>query len=120
MGIFEFDDFVAVHADEVVVGGAFDEIGVVDFGIGAEVEFTKEAAFDEEWECAIDGGAGDGGVDGAGALEEFFSAEVVGVCKGSFDDSGALGGISEATFCEEFLEVAADFCQELGIHFMIG
>ena len=58
VGVLEFDDVVAVDADEVVVVWVVDEVGVVVFLVAAEVDFVEEASFGEEGECAVEGGAG--------------------------------------------------------------
>jgi hypothetical protein len=94
--VFELDDFAAVDADEVIVIGVIDEIGVVVFLIAAEVDFPEEAGGDEEGDGAIDGGAGGGGIDLAGHFPEFFGGVVFGGAEGGFDDDLALGGLAKA------------------------
>lgn len=74
--ILKLDDAVAVDADEVVVLGFIEEIGVVIGLFTAEIDVAKQAALDHEAKGAIDGGSGDGAVDGANAIEEFFGIEV--------------------------------------------
>lgn len=63
VGVIEFDDFLTIDADEVIVVGAFDEVGVVDSFFASEVNFFEEPAFHEERERAIDSCPGDGRVD---------------------------------------------------------
>lgn len=97
VGVFEFDDFVAVDADKVVVSGVVDEIRIIHFDIAPEVEFAKQTAFDKEGKRAVNGGAGDGAVAVPGHGEQLFGT-VVGIrAEGGVDNGITLGGSAEAS-----------------------
>ena len=94
--VFELDDAVAVDADEVIVLGFVEEIGVVVGLFAAEVDVAEEAALDHEGEGAVNGGAGDGAVDAADAVEEFFGVEVLVRGEDGVDDDFALASAAQA------------------------
>ena len=55
--ILEFDHLSAVHADEVVVSGAVNEVWIVSGLAIAELDLVDEICFGEKSEGAINGGA---------------------------------------------------------------
>jgi hypothetical protein len=105
VGVLEFDDAAAVDADEVVVGGFVDEVGVVGGLVVAEVDFAEEVGFDEQAEGAVDGGAGGVGVGFADAVEEFLGGEVFVLGEGGAGDALALGGSPQAFAADEFVQL---------------
>lgn len=106
--VLELDDAVAVDADEVVVLGFVEEIGVVVGLFAAEVDVAEETALDHEGEGAVDGGAGDGAVDAADAVEEFFGVEVFVRGEDGVDDDFALAGAAQAFAGEVVIESLGD------------
>jgi hypothetical protein len=94
--VLELDDLAAVDADEVVVGGAIEEIGVVGGLTVAEVDFLEEAGFGEEGEGAVEGGAGAAGFMSAEPVPEFVGCEVLVGGKNGVHQGVPLGGIAEA------------------------
>lgn len=54
--ILKFDDAIAVDADEVIVLGFVEEIGVVIRLFAAEIDVPEQSTFDHEAEGAVDGG----------------------------------------------------------------
>jgi hypothetical protein len=112
MGIGELDDVAAVDADEVVVVGVVEEVGVVVGDVLAEVDLAEQAALDEEGEGAVDGGAGAVGIELAGAFPELLSGEVFLVAEGGLDDDLARAGTAEALGVEEGVDGLLDFWAE--------
>ncbi len=104
----DFKDFVAIDADDLGDLGVVVFVGVVVFEVFADIDFAQEGAFGHDWEGAIDGGAGDGVVDGAGVVEEFFRREVLLSGEGSFKDGETLVRHTEA------------FGAEVGFEFFAG
>jgi hypothetical protein len=94
--VLEFDDFAAVDADEVGVGGAIEKIGVVSGLTVAEVDFLEEAGFGEEGEGAVEGGAGGSGGFSAEAFPELVGRKMLVGGENGLDESVALGGVAEA------------------------
>lgn len=103
--VFEFDNFSAIDADEVVVGGFVDEVGVVGFLISAEVDFAQQAGFEEDFDGAIDRGAGGGEVFAACALVEFFVGKVLILGKDESHDCFALGRAAHFFLTNECVEL---------------
>lgn len=56
--VFKLDDFSAIDADKVVVGGAVEEVRVVGGLAVAELDFVNESGFVEQGESTVDGGSG--------------------------------------------------------------
>lgn len=75
-GGVDFEDFMAVGADDLGLEGLGAFLGHVVFVVAADVDFADESAFDEEGEGAVDGGAGDGGIEEFGVGEEVFCGEM--------------------------------------------
>ena len=94
--VLEFDDFAAVDADEVVVGGAIEEIGVVGGLTVAEVDFLEEAGLGEEGEGAVEGGAGGPGGLSTEAFPELVGRKMLIGGENGLDEGVALGGVAEA------------------------
>ena len=91
--VFKLDDFSAIDADEVVVGGAVEEVRVVGGLAVAELDFVNEPGFIEEGKSAVNGGAGGCRSGGAEAVEELFRGEMFVGSKDDLDDLIALGGL---------------------------
>src|SRR6266850_5183173 len=73
----ELDNLVAILADDVIVVRMLRVIGVVELVVFAEIHFTKQAALGQKWQGAIDRGAGNGFVTGAGPFEKLLGGEVL-------------------------------------------
>lgn len=73
----ELDDFFAVVADDMTVVGMLGVVGVVELIILAEIHFADEAAFSQQGQGAIDGGAGDGFVFLTRPFEQLFRGEML-------------------------------------------
>lgn len=108
MVVFELEDFAAINTDEVIVGGAVEEVGVVGGLAVAEVDLVEEVGFSQEREGAIEGGAGGGGALFAKALEEFLCCEVFVGGENELHDGVTLGGLSETFGANERIEFFAN------------
>lgn len=87
---------VAVEADylsELVFPAA---VGEVKFVVAPDINFADEAAFGKDGQGAVDGGAGDGAVNGAGSVEKALCRKVVGVIVRSVKDGHTLIGDTQA------------------------
>lgn len=104
MGVLEFDHFSAIDADEVVVGGAVDEVGVVVFLAIAEVDLVNEIGLIEESKGAVDGGTGRFGTRKTQPVEEFIGCEVLIRGKNDLYDFIALGCLTQSLFADELVE----------------
>ena len=56
--VFKLDDLSAINTDEMIVGRAVEEVGVVGLLAVAELDFVNEFGFVEQGESAVDGGSG--------------------------------------------------------------
>lgn len=87
---------VAVEADylsELVFPAA---VGEVKFVVAPDINFADEAAFGKDGQGAVNGGARDGAVNGAGSVEKALCREVVGVIVRSVKDGHALIGHAQS------------------------
>lgn len=103
----DFEDLVAIHADDLGDLGIVVGVGEVVLQVFADIDFADERGLGHDRERAVDGGAGDGVVDGAGVIEEFFGGEVLFLAEGGFEDREALLSDAKAFFGEVGLEFFA-------------
>jgi hypothetical protein len=101
--VFEFDDFSAAGADQMIV-----VVHVIDEFIAgvaaAKLMLLREAALAEEVECSIDGGKADGPVDLLDLLVEFLGGDVpLGLQKHLEDHISLLGNL-EVVLGDVFLK----------------
>ena len=82
-------------------------VGAVEFFPGADVHLSQQGAFGHDREGAIDGGAGNGVVDGAGKINELLGGEMLGLGKRGLEDREALAGHAEALLGEKTAEFFA-------------
>ena len=106
--VFELEHFATINTDEVVVGGAVEEVGVVGGLAVAKIDFVEEVGFGEKGEGAVEGGAGGGGALLAKAFEEFFSSKVLVGGENELHDGVTLGGLTETFGADKRVEFFAD------------
>ena len=102
---FEFDDPLAVLADDVAMIGVRCVIWIVKLMILAEIHFAEQAALDQEWEGAIDGGARDRGVDPTRPIEQLLRSEMLFCAEDGVEDGLALARHAEIFRPEELDEL---------------
>src|SRR6266571_6690926 len=100
----EFDDFFAVLADDVIMVGMLGVVWVVKFVIFAEIHFADEAAFGQQGQGAIDGGAGNRFVPPARPFQKLLGGKMLAGAEGRFDDGLALSGQTEVFLREKIHE----------------
>lgn len=105
--ILELDDLSAIDTDEVVVGGALEEIGIVSGLAVAEVDFLQESGLGEEGEGAVEGGAGGGGPGFSEAFPEVVGGEMFMGSEDDVEDGVPLGRVTEAFSLDEGLQPLA-------------
>src|SRR5690606_33458771 len=103
----DLEDLVAVHADDLGDLRVVALVGQVVFEIFADIDLPEQGALDHDGQGAIDGGAGDGVVDGAGVVEGFLGGEVLLLRKGRLEYGQALVGHPQAFGAEVGLEFGA-------------
>lgn len=57
MIVFKLHDTVTVHADEVIVLGFVEEVGIVKSLVAPQINFTQQFAFHEQAQGAVNGGS---------------------------------------------------------------
>ena len=102
--VLELDDLAAVDADEMVVGGVVEEVGVVGGLAVAEVDFLEEAGLGEEAEGAVEGGAGAAGLLAAEAVPEFVGGEVLIGGEDGLHEGLALGSVAQALVLDKGIQ----------------
>ena len=110
--VFKLDDTVAVDADEVVVLGFVEEIGVVVGLVAPEIDVAEKTTFDHEGKGPIDGGAGDGAIHGADTVEEFFRIKMFVRGEHRVHNDLALAGAAQTFAGKVVIESLGD----LGVH----
>jgi len=108
--VFEFNHLAAVDADEMIVIGGFEKVGVVNALVAAEVDLAQEAAFDKKRNGAINGGSRSFWVDPASFFEKLFSGEMIIPGKGGFHNDIALRSSAQPALLDEGVEAFFDFC----------
>lgn len=108
VAVFKLDDFAAIDTDEMVVGGAVEEVGVVGGLAVAEFNFVNEVGLGEKGQGAVNGGAGGPGTGGAKTVEEVVGSEVFVSGEDDFDDFIPLRGLPESLFADEIIQSCAD------------
>jgi len=119
-GVFDFDDLLAVLADDVAGGrGAIDFVMLV--GAALEIDFSQNAAFDQEREETIDRGQGNQTVLLPGRGQELLRLK--GARKGQRRADDGFAGRRELRF---FLAEEVDsnpvkvFVGSLGVHTQVS
>lgn len=102
----EFDDPLAIFANDVVVMRVFGVIGIVELVVFAEIHFPDQPTLGEQWQGSIDRGARDGGITAPGPLEELFSREVFFGAERRLDDSLTLRGEPQVLSRKELSKAA--------------
>src|SRR5690348_5347566 len=87
---FEFNDFVAVLADDVIVVGMLSVVWVVEFVVFAEIHLANEAALGQQWQCSVYRRARDGLVPLPGPFQKLLGGEVLAGAENGFDDGLTL------------------------------
>lgn len=108
--VLKLNDAITIEADEVIVLGLVEEIGVVVCLIATELHDAQEIAFLKEAEGAVNGGAGDGAVNFPDHVQQFICIEVAIRGKGCLDDNIPLSGVSQALGGKVLAESFIDSC----------
>ena len=74
-----------------------------------QIEFVNQALAFEQVERAIDGDAGDAGIEFLGTFEDFSGVEMAARCFHDLEQDAALFGEANATRSEGLLQVAGSF-----------
>jgi hypothetical protein len=106
--VLELDDLAAVDANEVVVGRAVEEVGIVGGLAVAKIDFLEEGGLGEEGESAVEGGSGGAGVRSAEAFPKLVGAEVLVSGKNRVNDGVALAGLAQSLLFDEGVEALPD------------
>ena len=92
LGTFEFDNLLAILANDVVMMGMAGVIGVVEFVVFAEIHFANQATLSEQGQSAIDRGARNRFVLLARPGKELVRGEMFLGAEGRVDDRLTLCG----------------------------
>ncbi len=105
--VLEFDDFIAVHANEVVVRWAVYEVGIIDFCVRSEFKLAQQAAFDKQGERPVNGRPGNRLVDVPSSVKQFLGGKMVGRSKRSLNNRFTLVRAAETFGGEKLLKAPA-------------
>ncbi len=111
---FGGDDVSGVHIDEEGVPGLSDRELVVGL-FASDEDVLDDAGGFEEFECAVDGGFGDGVALGFEGVEELVGFEEGVEIDDGVEDFGAFGGVLESLGFEGSAEDRAEWLDELGL-----
>ena len=93
--VLEFQNALAIDADEMVVVRMVDEVRVVDLSPLGEVQFPQQPATHQDRQSAVNGRAAHRGIDLAGHLQKFVGGVVAIGAESRLDDGVALGGLAQ-------------------------
>lgn len=113
-GDFDGDDCAGVGVDEEGVAGLSDGELVVGL-FAVEEDMLDDACGFEEFECAVDGGFGDGVALGFEGVEELVGLEEGFEGDDGVEDLGAFGGVFEPFCFECASEDGAEGFDEFGL-----
>src|SRR4051812_26273934 len=82
----ELDDLFTVLADNMVVVRMLGVVWVVELVFFAEIHFADKAAFGEERERPVNGGAGDRFITAARPFQKLFRGEMLASAENGLDD----------------------------------
>ena len=110
MGILKLHDTSAIDANEVIVRGLVEKVGVVGGLVVSEIDFTKQIRFDQKTERAIDSGARGFRIEFSGTIKEFICREmfVFGEC--GLDDGFTLAGSAQPLAADKFVKSFLNIC----------
>ena len=108
--IFKFDYAITIEADQVIVLGLVEEIGIVIGLVPAKVHDAEEVALLQEAEGAVNSSAGDGTINFADHIQELLGVKMSVCSKSCLDDDIPLPGISQALRCDVLAESFFDSC----------
>ena len=111
MVILEFYYFSAVYADEVIVGGFFEEVWIVSGLPVAEVDFLKKLRLCQEGEGPVEGSSRCAGFGPPQLLPQFVCRKVLVALKNDVYDSIALRSLPEAFRPDESIKLLLNLCQ---------
>lgn len=120
MLILKLHHAVAVLADQVVVLGFVEKIGVVVREVAAQVHLPQQTAFHEQTQRAVHGGPRNGAVDLADHLEQFLGIEMLMGRKGRVDNRLSLLRSAQTFAGKESVEALVDFGVNVGHERKIG
>jgi len=103
-GGINFEDFVAVPANDLGLKVFVLFIGGVVFVVFADVDFPENVAFNEDGEGAVNGGSGNGVINLPCQGEQFLGGVVVVVFVDGFKYGSALIGKAQVFLGEECLK----------------
>ena len=100
----ELDDLLAVLADDVIVVRMFGVVRVVELVVFAEIHFTEQPALSQKRQGAINCGAGNRFVAGAGPFEKLLGGEMLLGAENGFNDGLTLRSQAQVFLREEINE----------------
>jgi len=102
--VLEFDDSIAIHANQMVVMRMIYEIGIVEFVLLAEIHFLEEPAFYQQRQCPVYCSSRHGFFDLACHGEKVFRGVMLGGAESGFDDRVTLCGMPKPFGGDEFIK----------------
>lgn len=102
--VLELHHTAAVDADEVVVRGLVEKVGVVGGLVVAEVDFAQQLRLQQQAERPVNRGARGLGIQLARALVELLGGEMLVLGEGRSNDRLALAGPPQFLAADEFVE----------------
>ena len=105
----EFDYFVAIHANEVVVVRVLKEIGIVVFDILSQIDLRQQTRFDQQGKRSVEGRAGNRAVDLPRSFPQIICRKVLVTAERSLDDDLPLARTSQSLSLKELVNLSLDF-----------
>lgn len=93
--ILKLDDFFAIHANQMVVRGVFQKVGIVNFRLPSQIQFPEQTALHQQRKCPVNCCTGHGRIDLSRHNEEFFGIEMLRGAESGLDNGIPLRGFAQ-------------------------
>ena len=106
--VLKLNHSITIEADQMVVLGLVEDIGVVVGLVAAQIDLAQQSAFHQQGEGTIDGGPRNGAVELARLFQQFLRFEVVISGKSSLDNDIPLLGAAQSLASQVCFQALSD------------
>ena len=117
--VFELDDLLTIHTNEMIVMGVADKIWIVMLLVLAEIDLLEQSAFHQERKGSINRGARHRRLNVPGLHQQLFGRIMLRGAEGCLDDRFTLDCLTQSAFFDEMIDFLAEFSVHKGGVFKI-
>ena len=108
MRVLELHDPAAIDADQMIVRGLVEEVGIVGRLVVAKINFAQQVRLYQQAQRAINRGTRSLGIEFPGAVEQLICSEMLVFGESRLDDGIALTGPAQSFAPDEIVEPFLD------------